>query len=148
MSARFKQKVTLEIEWDDQPGVTSPNTWNWTEILGETAGVVDFEPVEQIGTVPDDDEPDESGLVSGVKYLMQYKLPAQRIPRWALMTYLECKAIRRNGNIDFELTFSGRPQFGTTWLHKSWIVKLERVSDVNTPFVDRKEIPAPGVRTR
>lgn len=68
----------------------------------------------------------------GKKYWVRYRIPGlHRADRTMIAKYL--------GVVDSKnLSFSGRPQFGTTELEEQWILVVREVADHAEPHVDRK----------
>lgn len=68
----------------------------------------------------------------GQKYWVRYKIPGRhRVDRTMIAQFL--------GKVDKDkLSFSGRPQFGTTELSESWVMVTREVAKHAECHVDRK----------
>jgi hypothetical protein len=82
----------------------------------------------------------------GKKFRIRYRTPTQRYDREMVAVYLGMPSHRdvRVAPGRRQREFSGRPQFGTTFLEMGWIISNELVDDSIECYVDRR---APAIES-
>lgn len=73
-------------------------------------------------------EAPEEGVMT--RYRFTYRLPGQRVLREGVADLL--------GDYGPELTFSGRPVFGTMTMQRAWIESIEVEPDTTECFMDKR----------
>jgi hypothetical protein len=71
-------------------------------------------------------------MMTGKKYLIHYRIPGRhRVPRTMVAKFL--------GDVGKgKMSFSGRPEFGTTELDEKWIDQVKPVDSATKCHADRK----------
>jgi hypothetical protein len=80
---------------------------------------------------------DVVSMMRGTKYKIRYRLEHQKRDRQGVATYLGLGTLGAGGQ-KTELTFSGRPEFGTTSLMLTDMISVEPVAENTKCYMDKK----------